>query len=147
MITIYKKGNIKKDMQPVILNNDIYFNKHTFEKLDEKAAEIISEIDQSDMQSKYIISSKFDGSVLNIDKLSTGCKTVLNIIYNPDKIFDIRECGDNALDIIYTLPQGNIYCDYPFISFDMKSVMVYDKQRLREIDSYDELKEWWTDED
>lgn len=96
--------------------------------------------------SRYTISSRFNGTVLNIDKLSTSCKTVLNILYNPDKVFDICECGDNALDVIYSLPHGNVYCAYPFISFDMKQVNVCDQQGTREIASYEALKEWWTNE-
>ena len=142
MITIYKKKPSKTDMELVTLN-DLFFNKHTAQSLDD----IIEKIDNSKMVDKYTIGSKFNGTVLNTDKLSTGCKTVLNIIYNPDKIFDICECGDNALDVIYTLPQGNVYCSYPFISFDMDKVYVCDNGGKREIDSYDELKEWWTNED
>ena len=146
MITVYKKKPTRNDPELITLN-DIYFNKNTVEKLDDRASEIIAKIDQSKMLSKYTISSKFNGTVLNIDKLSTGCKTTLNIIYSPDKIFDICECGDNALDIIYSLPQGNVYCRYPFISFDMQKVRISDKHGVREIDSYEELKEWWTNED
>ena len=126
MITIYKKKAIK-NMELVALN-DVYFNKYTSDMLDEKAADIIKKM-------------------LNIDKLSTGCKTVLNIMYNPDKVFDICECGDNALDVIYSLPEGNVYCDYPFISFDMEKVNVCDKSGVHEVTSYEELKEWWTNED
>ena len=33
-------------------------------------------------------------------------KTTLNILYNPDKVFNISECGENALDIIYSLENG-----------------------------------------
>lgn len=145
MITIYKKKSIDKSKELEIMN-DVYFNKNTVELLDERAKDIIKIIDCSEMLSKYTIKSRFNETVLNIDQLSTGCKTVLNIIYNPQKIFDIRECGENALDVIYNLPSGNIYCDYPLISFDMKSVEVYEKSKRRVISSYDELKEWWTDE-
>lgn len=146
MITIYKKKVIPKNMQLISLN-DIYFNKFTFEMLDKRAAEIIKQIDHSEMLDKYTISSRFNGTILNIDKLSTGCKTALNILYNSDKIFDICECGDNALDVIYSLPVGNVYCSYPFISFEMDKVNVCDKYGTREIASYEELKEWWSDED
>ena len=146
MITVYKKKSIPKNMELVILN-DIFFNRHTVEKLDDTAVEIIKTIDSSEMLSKYAIKSKFNSTALNIDRLSTGCKTVLNIIYNPDKVFDICECGDNALDVIYSLSQGNVYCSYPFISFEMKKVNVYDKHGIHEIDSYEELKEWWKNED
>lgn len=145
MITVYKKNSIKKPLELETLN-DVYFNKNTVELLDERAKAIIKQINFSEMVGKYTIKSRFDKTVLNIDRLSTGCKTVLNIIYNPQKIFDIRECGENALDVIYGLPHGNIYCDYPLISFDMQSVEVCDKSGKRVIDSYDELKEWWTDE-
>ena len=99
------------------------------------------------MLSQFTIRSRFDGMTLNIDRLSTGCKTALNILYYPDKVFDIRECGDNALDVIYALPAGNIYCDYPLISFDMEKVNVCEKKGFRVIDSYEELKEWWSHED
>ena len=144
MITVYKKGSVPKTRELVTLN-DIYFNQSTVSLLDERAAAIISAIDSSEMLSRFSIRSRFDGMTLNIDKLSTGCKTALNILYNPEKIFDIRECGDNALDVIYALPQGNVYCAYPMISFDMVGVAVADRKGIREIDSYEELKAWWQD--
>ena len=136
MITIYKKKPSSKTMELVVMN-DIYFNQKTVSLLDDRAKDIIRQIDHSDML------SPFDGMTLNIDKLSTGCKTALNVLYNPDKVFDIRECGDNALDVIYSFPEGNIYCDYPLISFDMDKVLVSEKKGKREIDSYEALKEWW----
>jgi len=146
MITIFKKKAIPKGMELITLN-DVFFNKYTAEQLDERAASIISTIDQSEMDSRFFIRSGFDDSLLNIDKLSSGCKTALNALYNPNKVFDIRECGDNALDVIYALPCGNIYCDYPFISFEMDSVIVCDNRGTHEIDSYEKLKEWWINED
>ncbi len=145
MITIYKKKPSSKTMELVVMN-DIYFNQKTVSLLDDRAKEIIRQIDHSDMLSPFSISSRFDGMTLNIDKLSTGCKTALNVLYNPDKVFDIRECGDNALDVIYSFPEGNIYCDYPLISFDMDKVMISDKNKKQEIDSYETLKEWWSNE-
>ncbi len=146
MITVYKEKAIPKNMELIKLN-DIFFNKYTAEKLDDKAADIIFKIDQSKMVDKFSIQSRFDGAVLNIDKLSSGCKTILNILYNPDKVFDIRECGENAIDVIYGLESGNITCEYPLISFEMKKVIAVNKKGSCEFDSYDELKEWWSDED
>lgn len=144
MITIFKK---KPKQIELISFNDVYFNRHTFNLLDEYAKQIIMQIDHSEMVNKYQIKSRFDNLALNIDKLSTGCKTVLNILYNPDKCFDIRECGNNALDVIYSLPQGNVYCDYPWISFDMKQVSVFGEKGIKIIDTYESLKEWWLDKD
>lgn len=145
MITIYKKKTVPKEKE-LILINDVYFNKYTVDLLDDRAREIIARIDGSEMISKYNIKSKFDGAVLNIDKLSSGCKTVLNVLYNEDKIFDIRECGENALDELYSLESGNVFCQYPLISFDMNKVYIIDKRGKQEIDNFEELKRWWTDE-
>ncbi len=145
MITVYKMNGIPKSLE-VIKLNDLYFNQNTAAMLDEKAAVVIKKVDQSEMVSKYAIKSRFDGMLLNIDKLSTGCKTVLNVMYNPHKVFDICECGDNALDEIYALNQGRICCEYPLISFDMKSVNAVTKDGMQVIDSYEALKEWWLDE-
>lgn len=49
--------------------------------------------------SKCKIYSRFGEIVLDIDRLSTGCKTVLNVLYFPDEIFCLKECGKNALEI------------------------------------------------
>ena len=146
MITVYKKKLSSRTMELVVMN-DIYFNQYTVSLLDDWAKEIIRQIDHSDMLSPFSISSRFDGMALIIDKLSTGCKTALNVLYNPDKVFDVRECGDNVLDVIYALPEGNIYCDYPLISFEMDEVMVYENKGKRKIDSYEALKGWWLHED
>ena len=145
MITIYRKGRLPKG-QKAERFNDIFFNSITVEKLDSRAAQLIAAIDRSELVGKYRIRSRFDGAELNIDRLSTGCKTVLNVLYNPDRIFDIRECGENALDLLYTLPQGRVTCDYPMISFAMTGAMVCEGGKCREITSYEELKEWWNGE-
>ena len=145
MITVYKRKAIPKDKELVTLN-DIYFNTHTAELLDGQAEHIVSKIDGSRLVGKYSIISRFGEATLNVDRLSTGCKTVLNILYNPDKIFDIRECGDNALDAIYALPQGNVFCSYPLISFDMSQALACDRAGCHVVDSYEALKEWWENE-
>jgi hypothetical protein len=145
MIKIYKKKAIPKSLE-LIKINDQYFNKYTVELLDERAAYIIEKIDRSRMVDKFFIESRFDGTKINIDKLSTGCKTALNILFNQDKIFDISECGENALEIIYTLEQGNVYCEYPMIAFDMTAVKAIDADGEHLFTDYEELKEWWKNE-
>ena len=146
MIKIYKKKAIPESLELVKIN-DQYFNKYTAELLDERAADTIWKIDRSKMIDKYFIESRFDGTKLNIDKLSTGCKTALNIMYNPDKIFDISECGENALEVIYALEQGNVYCEYPMIAFNMTEVKAVDADGEHLFIDYEKLKEWWKDED
>lgn len=143
MITIYKdEKDIPQSVRLVELN-DIYFNRHTSQKLDVQAAKIIQEIDGAVLYEKYKIISKFQKETLNIDRLSTGCKTALNIYYNPNMAFSIKECGDNAVEVIYAFPQGNVYSEYPVISFEMTTVRAVDRNGERLLDTYEELKEWW----
>ena len=147
MITIFKnKNDIPQGMEYVELN-DIYFNQNTAAKLDEKAEKLIEKIDQAKLISKYKIRSKFDDIILDIDKLSSGCKTVLNVVYNPDKVFCLKECGNNALEVLYGLKSGNVYSDYALIPFGMKAVNVQVSLCQKEISDYEELKEWWNNEE
>ena len=88
-------------------------------------------IDGSKLLSKYKIRSRFDDIALNIDQLSTGCKTVLNVFYYPDKVFCLKECGNNALEAIYGLEKAEVQAS----------------GRKRVIDDYEKLKEWWENEE
>lgn len=143
MITIFKnKNDIPHDVEYVELN-DIYFNQNTARKLDDRAQKVIGIIDQAKLISQYKICSKFNNIVLDVDKLSAGCKTVLNVLYNPDKVFCLKECGNNALEMLYNLEAGNVYSDYALIPFEMTAVSVQTSSGKKEICDYEELKEWW----
>ena len=47
--------------------------------------------------------------------MSTGCKTLLNIISNPEKCFDVIECWQNALQKVIQFTSGNILWENPVI--------------------------------
>ena len=72
--------------------NDIYFNQNTAHKLDDRAQKVIGIIDEAKLIGKYKICSKFNDIVLDVDKLSSGCKTVLNVLYNPDSFLRSLFC-------------------------------------------------------
>jgi hypothetical protein len=147
VITIFKdKRDIPQNMEYIELN-DIYFNQNTASLLDEKAKTIIDNIDESELISKYKIRSRFDDITLDTDKLSAGCKTVLNVMYNPEKIFCMKECGDNALKVLFALSTGNVYSDYALIPFEMESVNIMTSSGDKVISDYEELKEWWENEE
>jgi hypothetical protein len=147
VITIFKnKSDIPQNIEYVELN-DIYFNQNTAAMLDEKARTIIDSIDESELVSKYKIRSRFDDIILDTDKLSAGCKTVLNVMYNPQKVFCMKECGNNALNVLFALSAGNVYSDYALIPFEMESVNVQTISGRKVIKDYEELKEWWENEE
>ena len=147
MLTIYKdKKDIPPSVQYVELN-DLFFNQNTVLYLDDCAKAVIEQIDGTKMLSKFKIESKFGGVMLDIDCLSTGCKTVLNVMYFPEKVFCMKECGENALEILYNLQEGFIYSDYAMIPFELESVEVISAEGKKVINDYEELKEWWNNEE
>lgn len=146
MITIFKsKRDIPRDKEYIELN-DIFFNQNTAGKLDERAEKFIEKIDDSELLGKYKIRSRFDDIILNIDRLSTGCKTVLNVFYYPDKVFCLKECGNNALEVLYSLEKGFVYSEYAMIPFGMVQVEIQTLGGKKVINDYEELKEWWENE-
>ena len=146
MITIFKnKLDIPNNMEYIELN-DLFFNQNTTALIDRRAEKFIETIDGAKLIGKYKILSRFDDVAIDIDKLSAGCKTVLNVLYYPDKVFCLKECGNNALKILYNLEKGYVYSEYALIPFTMDSVMVQTKSMKKIISDYEELKEWWEDE-
>ena len=100
MITIFKnKLDIPNDMEYIELN-DLFFNQNTSVLIDKRAEKFIETIDDAKLIGKYKILSRFDDVAIDIDRLSSGCKTVLNVLYYPDKVFCLKECGNNALEIL-----------------------------------------------
>ena len=81
-----------------------------------------------------------------MDRLSAGCKTVLNILYYPDKVFCLKECGNNALEVLYRFERGLVYSNYALIPFNMEMVVVQTENERQVIDDYEKLKEWWSNE-
>lgn len=146
MITVFKnKLDIPNNMEYIELN-DLFFNQNTTALIDRRAEKFIETIDGAKLIGKYKILSRFDDVAIDIDKLSAGCKTVLNVLYYPDKVFCLKECGNNALEILYNLEKGYVYSEYALIPFTMDSVMVQTRSMKKIISDYEELKEWWEDE-
>lgn len=141
MITIFKdKQDIPQNMEYVELN-DLFFYQNTVSLIDERAEKIIETIDSAKLISKYKISSRFNDVTLDIDRLFAGCKTVLNVLYYPDKVFFLKECGNNALEVLYSLEKGYVCSEYALIPFDMDLVVVQTKDDKKVISDYEELKE------
>ena len=109
MIYVYTN---KQDSENWILQNDWFFNLYTnnknFSKEDE---EVIWLIDHAQFTSNKRIETKYGlGTVRN---LSSGCKTMLNVMKNPDKIVNADECGKNVLDILFTRDGIHLYMSRP----------------------------------
>ena len=114
-LTIFTdKNKIPKEMK-FINCNDIFFGSVSLTNSD-KEKEILYKIDKAQYNSAdtFIGRNKNLGAIYK-DKLSTGCKTLLNILYNPDICFNVVECGHNALELLSTLTEGYVYWEFPVL--------------------------------
>ena len=109
MIDIYTNKINSKDW---ILQNDLYFNLNTGnEEMSQKEIDLIWQIDEAKLTPDKHIETKYGlGTIRN---LSSGCKTLLNIVKYPDKVVNVEECGPNVLRIIFTMENIKIYMSRP----------------------------------
>lgn len=102
------KENLPEDKE-FILDNENYFAFSGITDCD-FSRYVIKEIEQGEFINTMFFRDRFGGQ-LYIDCLSTGSKTLLNIYNNEDKVFYGGEMGDNALELLSILRNGNIYFD------------------------------------
>lgn len=112
MIDIYTE---KRDFKDWILQNDLYFNLNTSnEEMSQKEIDLIQQVDNAKLTPDKHIETKYGlGTVRN---LSSGCKTLLNIVKHPDKVVCVEECGPNVLKIIFAMNNIRIYMSRPTLT-------------------------------
>ena len=141
MIEIYTEKANSKDW---ILQNDLYFNLNTGnEEMAQNEIDLIQQVDEAKLTPDKHIETKYGlGTIRN---LSSGWKTLLNIVKHPDKIVNVEECGPNVLRIIFTMDNIKIYMSRPTL-FD-----IADDVKIRFNDSDIAIGEmgynaWWSKE-
>lgn len=109
MIYVYTDTKEQKDF---ILSNDQYFNLYTSNKpMGENEKNAILEIDHAKVTDDNHIETKYGVGVLR--NLSSGCKTYLNAVLNPEKIVSVTECGANVLSRLFLIDGIRLYMDFP----------------------------------
>lgn len=103
--------------------NDAYFDVRTDIPDSELSRKILKEIDKAE----YVNDKVFKGRTEafgNLDKsmLSTGTKTLFNIIMHPKVCFDVLECGVNALNNLPYIQEGHILWEYPMTFPDESAI-------------------------
>ena len=70
----------------------------------------IQQVDEAKLTPDKHIETKYGlGTIRN---LSSGCKTLLNIVKHPDKVVCVEECGPNVLKFIFAM----IYMSSPSLA-------------------------------
>ena len=81
------------------------------EDMSQKEIDLIQQVDEAKLTPDKHIETKYGlGTIRN---LSSGCKTLLNIVKHPDKVVNVEECGPNVLKIIFTMDNIKIYMSRP----------------------------------
>lgn len=95
----------------LIRNNDAYFKTYSRIPDTDAARKILQDVDKASYVSPVMFrSNRANLGDTNAINLSTGTKTLFNIIQHPDLCFTLEECGANALRLLYLLTDGNAYC-------------------------------------
>ncbi|MCD8118017.1 MAG: hypothetical protein LUE29_00755 [Lachnospiraceae bacterium] len=92
--------------------------------MSENEVALIRQVDDAKLTADKHIETKYGlGTIRN---LSSGCKTLLNIIKHPEKVVCVEECGPNVLEIIFSMDNIKIYMSRPTlveISEDVKPLV------------------------
>ena len=84
------------------------------EEMSQKEIDLIQQVDNAKLTPDKHIETKYGlGTVRN---LSSGCKTLLNIVKHPDKVVCVEECGPNVLKIIFAMNNIRIYMSRPTLT-------------------------------
>lgn len=90
--------------------------------MSQKEIDLIWQIDEDKADSDKHIETKYGlGTIRN---LSSGCKTLINIVKHPDKVVNVEECGPNVLRIIFTMENIKIYMSRP-------TLLISDNAKIR----------------
>ena len=141
MIDIYTE---KKESKDWILQNDLYFNLNTGnEEMSENEIKLIQQVDEAKLTPDKHIETKYGlGTIRN---LSSGCKTLLNIVKHPDKVVCVEECGPNVLKFIFAMDDIKIYMSRPTLAEipDDVEIRFNDKDIVTGNSGYNA---WWSKE-
>ena len=141
MINIYTE---KKNSKDWILQNDLYFNLNTGnEEMSQKEIDLIWQIDEAKLTPDKHIETKYGlGTIRN---LSSGCKTLINIVKHPDKVVNVEECGPNVLKMIFQMDNIKIYMSRPsFVEILAETEICFNDKEI--VTGNTGYQAWWSRE-
>lgn len=141
VIDIYTE---KKESSSWILKNDLYFNLNTSnEEMTEKDRKLIQQADDAVLTPDKHIETKY--GIGTIRNLSSGCKTLLNIVKHPDKVVCVEECGPNVLKLIFQMDNIKIYMSRPsFVEIPAKAELRFNDRDV--VTGSAGYQNWWARE-
>ncbi len=139
---IYRKKEEVPEGIKIVDGNDAYFDMLSIIPNTKLSQFFLEEIDHATYYSELAFKSqnpKFGN--LKKENLSTGTKTLLNILNHPNVCFNVVECGGNVKDLFPMITEGHILwenCVYAYDG-DEKCDVVYKGKHYT--DFYDFLQD------
>ena len=117
-LKIYRNDYIelRNHASTIVFDNNGFFDSRTSILDDDISKDVLSTVETGIFSTSTTFISR-DGIELDKSCLSTGAKTLLNIIQHPDVCFDVSECGINALQFIPRIRNGIIIWRFPLIPY------------------------------
>lgn len=104
---------------------------------------MIWQIDHAKLTEDKRIETKYGlGTIRN---LSSGCKTMLNVMKNPQKIVNADECGQNVLDILFSMDGISLYMSRPE-RIHIKENIEICFNNVDIVNGRKGYEHWWSDE-
>lgn len=104
---------INLELKDILIDNEAYFNENILSRdFGEFELQAMQKIDGASILDKEQGTIRTSRGITSIDKLSTGCKTILNylaIIKKPVcefKAINVTQCGWNALEVIFEIEEN-----------------------------------------
>lgn len=127
-----------------ILKNDLFFNLYTANMpFTQDDKDIIKTIDNANVTADNHIETKY--GIGTIRNLSSGCKTYLNVIKNPDKIISAEECGGNVLSLLFRLDGVHLYMNHPE-RFEIEDTVEINFNNRETMTGKKGYEQWWSRE-
>ena len=111
-LNVYSTKYPPKDMD-VIKYNDSYFIGEEFIPDTPLVHKVLAEVEHGQYLNEGTLLDR-TGMPCRASNLSTGVKTLLNILNHPEICFDTLECGCNMYDFLFQLQSGNMYAKQAF---------------------------------
>lgn len=141
MVTVYTDIALIEGRE-VILFNDEYFFLHSggYNLESEEAMKVISVIDHAKPLAYGKIETPF--GITNVGNLSSGCKTYLNALFNPDAVVSLNECGQNVLPFMYSLSGRNYLMTFEH-AYPYQGTFVLNMNNQALVENESDYYAWW----
>lgn len=98
------------DLSKCIYNCSLFFDTNVMKniKITDNIKQIIKIIDDSEYIGGENVLTRY-GDTIDLSNISSGCKAVITVLYCPDKIVNMVEAGNNALEYVLHFNKGKVY--------------------------------------